>query len=362
MPPPPDPQAGPIKMISHNVLRTAAEDGETALIKAKEMGISIVRIDMRWNHLYKDGDWIWNHPEPNTWTDLLEPALKWTKRHEMRTLINLLAFKAPSDSMVRLNDRWKHHSGWFRLNERKAALWAAWATGQGIDLGVPSPKDFTEALMGKLAAGQRQGDYDIKGFCILNEPNTRWPAEANWKKLRRGFQEIYNTADYCSDLCDWVKGYTGTALAHTKNVINLYPFMGHWKSDRWSQVARNPNLDFLGIDIYWDQWSGLMARGVPEAMGEVSRDVGKPWWLVETAGADGPGMFMKAPSCQKIREYSGQCVDNGAELLGYYRLWGDYEGIFGYGSAYNVFTDPGDNPAARTDGRGNRYWENIRDL
>ena len=156
------------KMISHNVLLSETEGGKTALVKAKDMGISIVRIDMRWSHLYKNGDWLWNSPGPNTWTESLEPTLKWTKEEGMQTLINLLAFKAPSDSMDKLRNTWKANSGLWHLNERKAALWAAYAAGQGIALGTPTPRDFTEALMAKLDAGQQAGEYDIKGFCILN--------------------------------------------------------------------------------------------------------------------------------------------------------------------------------------------------
>ena len=155
--------------------------------------------------------------------------------------------------------------------------------------------------------------------------------------------------------------HAGT-LGHTVNVVNLYSYRGHWRAPRWKEVAADPNVDVLGIDIYWDQLLGLFARGVPEAMREVSEEHGKPWWLVETAGADNPGWLWKRPSCDAVTEFSQQCATNGAEVLGYYRSWGDYGGPFNYGGAYNIFTEPGREPRARTDGRGNPYWETIRDI
>jgi hypothetical protein len=159
-----------------------------------------------------------------------------------------------------------------------------------------------------------------------------------------------------------VKGCLGDDLDHTVNVVNLYPFSGHWRRARWDRVARNDDLDVLGIDVYWDQWLGLMAWGVPRAMDRVSRDVGKPWWLVETAGSHGPGRWWRRPSCGSIEARSERCRANGAAVLGYYRLWGDYTGRLNFGAAYNVFTDPGPAPTARTDGRGRAYWECIRDI
>jgi hypothetical protein len=254
------------------------------------------------------------------------------------------------------------------LNDRECAIWAAWANGYGID--VPSCRDFIEALIDKLAEGQERGDYDIAGFCVLNEPNTKWPGEPNWRALEMpigpGKTVVENTAGYCNDMCNLVKGHIEAnhrdALGDTVTVVNLYSYRDHWIDDDWRLVAENPNLDVLGIDVYWDQLWGLYARGVPEEMRRVSEEHGKDWWLVETAGADGPGQLTKNPSCRRMREHMAECGKNGARVLGFYRLWGDYRGELAYGSAYNVFTEPGTRPSPRTDCRGERYWECIRDL
>jgi hypothetical protein len=362
-----------MKMVSHNDLWTEAKGGETAFVKAKEMGISLVRLDFRYHQLAKvGGGWQWDDGESNRWNDLLDPSLRWTKEHGMRTLINLLAYKVPSHSVADMNRAWRSASGRGRLNERNCALWTAWAAGNGVDLDPPSPVDYTEALIDRLADGQERGDYDVAGFCILNEPNTRWPAEANWRSLEIPVGDpsrktvTYTTADYCSDLCDRVKGHIGRehrqTLGHAVTVVNLYSYRGHWRDESWRRVAANPNLDVLGIDIYWDQMWGLYARGRPEAMRAISEEHGKDWWLVETAGADNAGWFSRWPSCKRIQEYSALSASNGAKVLGYYRLWGDYGRFWEYGKAYNIHTEPGGEPTPRADGRGIRYWETIRDI
>ena len=46
----------------------------------------------------------------------------------------------------------------------------------------------------------------------------------------------------------------------------------------------------------------------------------------------------------------------------YYRLWGDRGGPLDYSGAYCIHTDPGNAPVPRVDGRGERYWETVRDL
>jgi hypothetical protein len=353
-------------MVSHNHLRTEAEGGETAFVKAAEMGVSLVRYDFRYRRMATaGGGWQWDTTEANRWNDLLAPALRWTKEHGMRTLVNLLAYSPPAHSMAELNERWQEHWGTSStLDTRDAALWAAWADGHGID--VPSPREYTEALIDRLAEGQDAGDWDIAGFCVLNEPNTKWPGEPNWRRLKMGSGEIYSTADYCSDMLGWVKGHIerehGGTLSHTVTVVNLYSYRGHWRDRSWRRVAASPNLDVLGIDIYWDHLLGAFAWGRPGAMAAISREHGKPWWLVETAGADGPGRLWRRPSCRRIRAVSDLCRTNGARVLGYYRLWGDPPGLLDFAGAYNILTDPSGEPTPRTDGRGERYWETIRDL
>jgi hypothetical protein len=319
------------------------------------MGVSYIRYDFRWRRLSTENGWLWNIAGPNRWNDLLEPSLKWTKQHGMRTLVNLLAYKPPRHARTALNAAWQQHSGQGPLDDRDLALWAAWAAGNGIALGVPSPKDYAEALVDALVAAQAAGEADIVGFCILNEPNTMSPAETT-----------YTTADYCNDLLNWVKRHIrdhhAATLGHTKTVVNLYPFLRTWRGRHWRPVAENPNLDVLGIDIYWDQWMGLMAWGVPWVMGRTARRFGKDWWLVETAGANGPWRYWKDPSCRRIERCSRRCLRNGVKVLGYYRLWGDFGGNLAYAGAYNIHTDPGTNPTPQVDGRGESYWKTIRDL
>ena len=357
----------PVKMVSHNNLLNADEGGETAFIKAAEMGISLVRFDFRWHQLTTDEGWMWDSPGPNRWTEVLEPSLRWTKEHGMRTLVNLLTYKPRSESLEAMNTAWEAHSGSRRtLDARHSALWAAWAAKHGVDPGAPSPRDFAEALVDKLAEGQASEDWAIEGFCVLNEPNTCWPAEWNWKKLKIGPGEVYTTADHCSDLCDWVKARArtahGGALDQAVTVINLHSYRRHWKAQAWRSVAANPNLDRLGIDIYWDQIWGLFAWGKPRAMRAVAEEHGKQWWLVETAGADGPGLLLRNPSCWKVRKVTEQCRAEGAKVLGYYRLWGDVPGPLDFSSAYCILTNPGNAPVPREDGRGERFCETIRDL
>jgi hypothetical protein len=55
------------------------------------------------------------------------------------------------------------------------------------------------------------------------------------------------------------------------------------------------------------------------------------------------------------------CHQYGAEVLGFYRLWGDYQGQ-DYNKAYNIWTNPGLNPIPNEDVNGEKYWWNIRTL
>jgi hypothetical protein len=362
-----------LKLISHNHLLSQVDGGETAFIKAKEMGVSIVRYDFRWHQLATEAGWQWDTSDSNRWNDLLEPSLGWTKEHGMRTLVNLLAYSVPPGTIGGMNEAWRDHwashgrSRPRELGERDCALWAAWADGHGVDL--PSPREYTEALLDRLATGQAAGDFDIVGLCVLNEPNTKWPGEPNWRRLRipgdDGAMSTYSTASYCRDMCRWVKEHVGAehqdSLGHTVTVVNPYSYRGHWMDHSWRRVAADPNVDVLGIDIYWDQLFGLFAWGRPEAMRSVAEEHGKPWWLVETAGAHSPAWWRR-PSCRKIEKVTDLCMRSGASVIGYYRLWGDYTGRSNYGAAYNILTDPGPDPTPNTDRRGNPYWETIRDI
>ena len=147
-----------LKMISHNTLLTADEGGEAAFIKAREMGISIVRIDIRYSQMATPGGWQWETGEPNRWNDLLDPSLRWTKEHGMRTLVNLIAYQAPLHSLVDMKKAWKKHcvAAGRRprvLDHRDLALWAGWAAGNGVDIDTPSPRDYTRTLLDRLAEG-----------------------------------------------------------------------------------------------------------------------------------------------------------------------------------------------------------------
>jgi hypothetical protein len=356
----------PLKMVSHNMLLPEAEGGETALVKAAEMGVDLVRYDFRYHRLTTPGGWQWDATGSNRWNDLLEPVLRWTRQHGMRTLVDLLAYKVPPHCRGAMNAKWREHGGSGDLDERDCTLWAAWAAANGVDLGVPTPRDFAEALVDRLAQGQADGDYDVAGFCILNEPNTKPPGEANWRALRMPSGATFTTADYCGHMCDWVKDRIHAdheaELGQAVTVVNLYSYRHHWRARAWRSVAENPNLDVLGIDIYWDQFLGLFALCKPWSMGRVARQVGKPWWLVETAGAHGAGGLWKRPSCRQVGRYARNCSENGASGLGFFRIWGDYGSRLEVAGAYNIFTDPGPSPSPTEDGGGDRYWETIRDL
>ena len=361
--------APPLKLVSHNHLVPEAEGGETAFAKAAAMGASLVRYDFRFHQLVaEDGRWQWDAGTGRRWCELLEPSLRWTKAHGMRTLVNLLPYQPPKEFARVVKGAWRQRrQGAGDIDDRDAALFSAWAAGRGIDLGVPSPKDFTEALVDRLARGQADGDWDVAGFCVLNEPNTRWPGEPNWRRLRVGPGEVYTTADYCADLLSWVKARIRErhqdALGHAITVVNLYSYMGHWWSRPWRDVAASPDLDVLGIDIYWDQLFGIFAWFKPWSMARLSARHGKPWWLVETAGARGRGRVWKDPSCRRIARVSGRCRERGAAVLGFYRLWGlPGSGLLDYSGAYRIFDDPGPAPTPTVDGRGEVYWENVRGI
>jgi len=358
----------PLKMVSHNHLLKAAEGGKKALDRAASMGIDLVRIDMRWSWMCENGTYLFNQPAPNRWHDYVEPTLRWTKEHGMRTLVNLLAFKAPPRAHLHaLNAAWRSFSGGVELDERDAALWSAWAAANGVPAGAPTQKDYVEALVDHLAAGQAAGHWDIAGFCVLNEPNTYWPAEDNWRRLRVRGLEWYGTPDHCRDLMGWLKDRIRAdpqhPLRHVKTVVNLYSHGLHWRHPAWKRVAEDPNLDALGIDIYWDQFFGLFAFGKPRAMQRLSARYNKPWWVVETGGATGRGRFWKDPSCARIRRTSRQCIDRGVDVLGYYRLWGKPgQGLFDYSGSYNIYVKPGQAPEPTKDGHGEEYYLTIQGI
>jgi hypothetical protein len=86
----------------------------------------------------------------------------------------------------------------------------------------------------------------------------------------------------------------------------------------------------------------------------------KEWWLVETDGAGYPRNHGK-PVIEDINKLVRLSHQYGAEVLGFYRLWGDYQGQ-DYNKAYNIWTNPGLNPIPNEDVNGEKYWWNIRTL
>ncbi|NIP36825.1 MAG: hypothetical protein GWN18_17805, partial [Thermoplasmata archaeon] len=77
------------------------------------------------------------------WNGKLEPALRWTRELGMRTMVNLLAYKVPSASREALRAKWEEMDVEGIPDDRDLALFAAWAAANDIDLGVPTPKEFT---------------------------------------------------------------------------------------------------------------------------------------------------------------------------------------------------------------------------
>ena len=90
----------PLKLLSHNVHLTEAQGGEEAFARMELMGIDLVRMDLRYRQMATAGGWQWNAGGDTRWATLLEPSLKWTREHGMRTLVNLIAYQVPGHAMA----------------------------------------------------------------------------------------------------------------------------------------------------------------------------------------------------------------------------------------------------------------------
>jgi hypothetical protein len=379
-------------MVTHNHLLRAGEGLEHAFELAEGMRIDYVRTDLEWRNLDTDrsGRWLWKVDDghPNHWRDSVRPALACTRAHGMRTLVVVKVSTCPGYRHQRYQDSFKawwdgnrERIPWWRRrprldDARHAALWAAWAEGKGV-LGDDGPMAFLRALIEELGEGVARGDYDIVGFNVENEPNVdNMPNQDAFKRLRipegAGTPALttYTTADLIKDALRLVKEECATrpGLAGALTVVNLHSYDRHWDHPTWRAVGfGNPYLDVLGIDIYPTHiWTGT--RADKRDMHRLSAEYGKPWWVVEMEGAPSPRFWpwqrvhSGRPDVDTCRRWAQECADLGAEVVGFYRLWGTYKRKWAsHDSAYNIYQNPGED-ATETVVKGKSYPAMIRDL
>ena len=406
----------PRKMLTHNHLLKRGEGLEAAFPLAQAMGVDHLRYDFDWRNLETDrpGRWLWDvdDGQPNKWRDSLDPALACTRGAGMSTLAVTKCSICPDHRFRELRDsydaRWGQHEGtttwaWWRRRvrtEKEAALWAAWREKRGeIDNG---PFKFLELLLDRLAEGVEAGRYDIVGFNVENEPNvddmphrdnfveidvpvgtrqgsvlrhmwspSRWGRrEGELIDTRETVFETYTTADFIMDMLSVIKRRCSgdPRLMDAVTVVNLHSYDRHWDGRTWRAVGLgNPDLDVLGIDIYRTHlWTGSIRD--KRRMKSLSAEYGKPWWVVEMEGAPSPTRWpgraghSSVPSVDECREWAEECERYGAKVVGFYRLWGDYEpSVTAFDSAYNIYQNPGDD-AKETVVDGKSYAAMIRDL
>jgi len=390
----------PKKLLTHNHLLRTGEGLEKAFELAQGMGIDYIRTDVEWQKLeFREGPWAWSPGciDP-IWPDTLHPALCSAKDHGLSTLVVLKVSSCPGFRRPTLEEsyrrRWDDYEAttpWWRLrpslgDRKHAALWAAWAEKRGV-LGTGGPFKFIDELLKVLSQGVADGKYSIVGFNVENEPNVdNMPHQDIFKRLmiptgvegegrrRRTAFTTHTTADLIKDVLHHIKTRIAAdsdlraRLGGTKTVVNLHSYDRHWDKRTWRDVGLgNPDLDVLGIDIYPTHFGTGSVRD-KRAMRRLSAEYGKPWWVVEMEGAPAPRLWpwqrvhSGRPTVDKCRDWAVECADHGAEVVGFYRLWGTYDKDYGsYDKAYNIYQDPGPNPR-ETVVKGKSYAAMIRDL
>ena len=388
----------PKKLLSHNHLLKTGEGLEKAFELAQGMGIDYIRTDLEWRTLdtAQEGRWLWDVADSptNHWTRSVGPALECTRQRGMGTLVVVKVTDCPGylhqAYMDSYRARWDGLEGttpWWRLrpsleDRRHAALWAAWAEKRGA-LGTDGPFNFLDELLRVLSAGVADGKYSIVGFNIENEPNVdNMPHQDNFKRLllptgtegegsrRRTAFTTYTTADLVKDVLHHVKEWCANDpyLRDAITVVNLHSYDRHWDKRTWRDVGLgNPDLDVLGIDIYPTHFGTGTSRD-KRNMRRLSAEYGKPWWVVEMEGAPSPPFWpwqrvhSGYPDVDTCRDWAQECAGMGAAVVGFYRLWGTYDGkMTSYDRAYNIYQDPGPNPR-ETVVKGKSYAAMIRDL
>ncbi len=388
----------PKKLLSHNKLLKRGEGLEKAFELAQDMGIDYIRTDVEWRKLdtAEPGRWLWDVADgpTNHWTRSVGPALECTKERGMSTLVVVKVSDSPGHLhqayMDSFRERWdglRDTTPWWRsrpgLEKRQlAALWAAWAEKRGV-LGADGPFRFLDELLKVLSKGVADGKYRIVGFNIENEPNVdNMPHQDIFKRLdipigmggvapgQRTVFSTYTTANLIKDVLHHVKERCANDpnLRDAVTVVNLHSYDRHWDKRTWREVGLgNPDLDVLGIDIYPTHFGTGSVRD-KRNMRRLSAEYGKPWWVVEMEGAPSPPFWpwqrvhSGRPDVDTCRRWAQECADMGAEVVGFYRLWGTYDGkMTSYDSAYNIYQDPGPNPR-ETVVKGKSYAAMIRDL
>ena len=407
------------KLVTHNY-PLPAPNGEIAFHKAQDMGMDQIRMDYDWDdHYLYDSSYSWNlyndpnNPTDNRWYDISKPNLKWCESHGFSTLAVVKCQPCPGASYNRLRDSYEdywldyceHLSSnpppikWVDwspdMKKSLATLWACWAFENNI-LFTGTPQHYISSLLSQFHTGINSGEFEISGYNIENEPNVVRPGRDNyvsidiptgtksgigvalcWVLKNNGEYSLkfkvgrlkwatfttYSTCDQVNSEARYLKNWLSyhNEMKQVSIVVNLHSWGHDWKKQCWKELAKSNTINVIGIDTYrthLELWIDLKHDMVD--MYNLHIDVNKPWWIVETEGADSPSDSSKNPSVEKIRQTVNYANDQGVHLIGFYRLWGNSNGD--HDSAYNIYTNPGNNPTPRIDDDGRYYWEGLRDL
>jgi hypothetical protein len=403
-----------MKLINHNHIETGAKL-EKGVAQANQLNADYIRMDISWRSMYKSsGKYLWNinNGLPNKWKDEVDPLMQETDDRNMENLVTIKTNKCPGWAYQNYrnwyNLKWsgyqdemkwwepyKYRYPYWRGSDKEkfAALWTSWAD---VNEDFPGQYEYIWALLYELADGvgaPESKDYSIVGICIENEPNVYRPLRYNfnsvliptgltrtvhwkWVWVWDGWHsgpryvpewtwetaiETYSTADMVQDEVSYIKDQITnnpglSELSDLITVVNLHGFGKHWGNNIWKDLRQDSDLDYLGIDLYdthFETWKDIK-KDITQ-MWRYSKD----WWLVESEGSGYPVNRGK-PTVDKIKRMANRCDLYGAEVLGFYRLWGHYGGRSDYDKAYNIWTNPGLNPVAHKDKDGYEYWITVK--
>lgn len=399
------------KLINHNRMLgwTEAQEGWEANDLAADAEIEQLRIEFFWHRMDLDptiGErWAWEEGT-NNW-DVMDKNMGYAKQYGQSNMLTLNTWECPQyffDDLDDLwDDYWEDFPWWIRVckpwffTRNRATLFASF--GDFYDLGNEyedhSPQNFVNELLKKVDSGQGT-KYNIRSLCMLNEPNTIGAGvffEEHFQILLCPFDNGWVTRTITVTVDLWFGTITRTVSIRTHEillipwttinlidtllteaqdtidddcinlndvrlVVNLFSWMEGWYNPIWLVLARHQDLDVLGIDLYWDQPHCVVDYGDIDDLDTLATTVlGKEWWVVEMPGGENP--IGKRPFAVFIWWFANDFQDLGANVVGFYRLWGIEDNIIDYGGAYNTWEKDNvdDNtPTARQDDIGCTFW------
>jgi hypothetical protein len=327
-------------------------------------------------------------------------------------MVTLLAYECPEYLQDDINDWWDDYWDEFpwwvqllqfpgNLGRVKASLFVAYGDlfDLGQDFNLYSPQRYAHELVQELDGGVGQGHYDIRSFCILNEPNTisinGWPEDRfrllvipydngwvyktitvvvhgwfhDWSytasvRVHEILFVTYSTVNLCSDLLFEVQHTIDTDCNNLNDVdlvVNLFSYAKGWLNPLWVGLSIHPDLDVLGIDLYWNQPHCTVTPMALSALETLSIATGHEWWVVEMPGAENPGRVL--PMAVHVFILARWFRLMGATVTGHYRLWGPVPPVgINYGAAYNIWEmddEDDDTPTAAVDNTNEIFWQWI---